>query len=104
MPTSAPSRSTSSTKPDPLLNPVGVKGLGKVSMVGVAAAICNAIFHATGQRHRRLPVRIEDLLLPLNERDIACPRYGGGFMRFTKGGQHECTPGEQDGPRHRRND
>ena len=56
-------------EPDPLLNPVGVKGLGEVSMVGVAAAICNAIFHATGQRHRRLPVRIEDLLLPLNERE-----------------------------------
>jgi hypothetical protein len=50
-------------RPDPLLNPVGVKGLGELSMVGVAAAICNAIFHATGQRHRRLPVRIEDLLL-----------------------------------------
>jgi xanthine dehydrogenase YagR molybdenum-binding subunit len=49
-------------EPDPLLNPVGVKGLGEVCMVGVAPAICNAVFHATGRRHRRLPIRIEDLL------------------------------------------
>ncbi|GII32581.1 xanthine dehydrogenase family protein molybdopterin-binding subunit [Planotetraspora mira] len=49
-------------EPDLLLNPVGVKGLGEVSMVGVAAAIANAVFHATGRRHRRLPIRIEDVL------------------------------------------
>jgi xanthine dehydrogenase YagR molybdenum-binding subunit len=35
-------------EPDPLLNPVGVKGLGEVAMVGVAPAIANALFHATG--------------------------------------------------------
>jgi xanthine dehydrogenase YagR molybdenum-binding subunit len=61
-------------QPDPLLNPAGVKGLGELSMVGVAPAICNAIYHATGQRHRRLPVRIEDLLLPLNELMVAPTR------------------------------
>jgi xanthine dehydrogenase YagR molybdenum-binding subunit len=49
-------------EPDPLLNPVGVKGLGEVAMVGVAAAVANAVFHATGRRHRRLPIRIEDVL------------------------------------------
>jgi xanthine dehydrogenase YagR molybdenum-binding subunit len=49
-------------RPDPLLNPVGVKGLGEVSMVGVAAAASNAIFHATGRRVRRLPITIADLL------------------------------------------
>jgi xanthine dehydrogenase YagR molybdenum-binding subunit len=49
-------------EPDPLLNPVGVKGLGEVAMVGVAPAICNAVFNATGRRCRRLPIRIEDLL------------------------------------------
>ena len=48
--------------PDPLLNPLGVKGLGEVAMVGVAPAIVNAVFHATGKPLRQLPVRIEDLL------------------------------------------
>jgi xanthine dehydrogenase YagR molybdenum-binding subunit len=52
-------------EPDPLLNPVGVKGLGEVSMVGVSAAIGNALFHATGTRFRRLPIRIEDVLASL---------------------------------------
>lgn len=49
-------------EPDPLLNKDGLKTLGEVVMTGVAPAIANAIFHATGQRHRSLPVRIEDLL------------------------------------------
>lgn len=52
-------------EPDPLLNPVGVKGLGEVAMVGVSAAIGNAVFHATGTRFRRLPIRIEDILASL---------------------------------------
>jgi xanthine dehydrogenase YagR molybdenum-binding subunit len=49
-------------QPDPLLNPMGVKGLGEVAMVGVSAAIGNAVFHATGTRFRRLPIHIEDVL------------------------------------------
>ncbi|WNG50579.1 xanthine dehydrogenase family protein molybdopterin-binding subunit [Archangium minus] len=49
-------------EPDPVLNSMGVKGLGEVVMVGVAPAIVNAIHHATGRRIRHLPVRIEDLL------------------------------------------
>jgi xanthine dehydrogenase YagR molybdenum-binding subunit len=49
-------------RPDPLLNDVGVKGLGEVALVGVAAAIANAVYHATGHRIRRLPIRVEDLL------------------------------------------
>ena len=48
--------------PDPKFNSAGVKGLGEVSMVGVAAAIGNAIYHATGHRVRDLPIRIEHLL------------------------------------------
>jgi xanthine dehydrogenase YagR molybdenum-binding subunit len=48
--------------PDPRLNDVGVKGLGEVAMVGVAAAIANAVYHATGRRLRRLPIRVDDLL------------------------------------------
>jgi len=43
------------------INPAGVKGLGELGNVGTNAAVCNAIFHATGQRIRKLPVRLEDL-------------------------------------------
>lgn len=49
-------------RPDPLLNASGVKGLGEVAMVGVAAAIANAVHHATGKRVRKLPIRVEDVL------------------------------------------
>jgi xanthine dehydrogenase YagR molybdenum-binding subunit len=49
-------------KPDFTFNNAGAKGLGEVSMAGVAAAIANAVFHATGRRLRDLPIRIEDLL------------------------------------------
>ncbi|MEV0371312.1 xanthine dehydrogenase family protein molybdopterin-binding subunit [Streptomyces sp. NPDC050636] len=47
---------------DEIVNPLGVKGLGEVGMVGAAAAIANAVFHATGRRVRELPIRIEHLL------------------------------------------
>jgi xanthine dehydrogenase YagR molybdenum-binding subunit len=49
-------------KPDLKFNSAGVKGLGEVCMVGVAPAIANAVFHATGRRLRNLPIRIEHLL------------------------------------------
>jgi xanthine dehydrogenase YagR molybdenum-binding subunit len=44
------------------VNPAGVKGLGELANVGTAAAVANAVYHATGQRIRRLPIRIESLL------------------------------------------
>jgi xanthine dehydrogenase YagR molybdenum-binding subunit len=46
---------------DDQINPAGVKGLGELANVGTNAAICNAIYHATGQRIRQLPVRLERL-------------------------------------------
>jgi xanthine dehydrogenase YagR molybdenum-binding subunit len=49
-------------KPDFRFNSAGVKGLGEISMVGVAPAIANAVYHATGRRLRNLPIRIEHLL------------------------------------------
>ncbi|QCI64001.1 xanthine dehydrogenase family protein molybdopterin-binding subunit [Phreatobacter stygius] len=47
---------------DPHLNPLGVKGLGEIALVGTAPAVTNAVFHATGRRVRDLPIRIEALL------------------------------------------
>ncbi len=43
-------------------NPLGVKGLGEIGIVGTAAAIANAVFHATGVRVRNLPITIDKLL------------------------------------------
>jgi xanthine dehydrogenase YagR molybdenum-binding subunit len=47
---------------DPHVNPLGVKGLGEVAIVGVAPAIANAVFHATGRRIREFPITLEKLL------------------------------------------
>lgn len=47
---------------DPHVNPLGVKGIGEVGMVGVSAAIANAIFHATGKRVRSLPITLDKVL------------------------------------------
>jgi xanthine dehydrogenase YagR molybdenum-binding subunit len=43
-------------------NPLGAKGIGELPMVGVAAAVANAVFHATGVRVRDLPIRVEHLI------------------------------------------
>jgi len=48
--------------PDLVLNPLGARGVGEIGLAGIAAAITNAVHHATGVRVRELPVRIEDLL------------------------------------------
>lgn len=47
---------------DKIVNPLGVKGLGELGMVGVPAAIANAIYHATGKRVRHLPITPDKLL------------------------------------------
>ncbi len=41
---------------DPHVNPIGVKGIGEIGLVGAAAAIANAVYHATGKRIRDLPI------------------------------------------------
>jgi xanthine dehydrogenase YagR molybdenum-binding subunit len=43
-------------------SPVGIKGLGEIGVVGVAAAVANAVYHATGRRFRSLPITIDQLL------------------------------------------
>ena len=47
---------------DPHVNPLGVKGVGEIAVVGVAAAIANAIYHATGKRVRELPITPDKLM------------------------------------------
>ncbi|MFG2605906.1 xanthine dehydrogenase family protein molybdopterin-binding subunit [Streptomyces sp. NPDC048514] len=47
---------------DDVVNPLGVKGVGEIGQVGAAAAIVNAVHHATGRRMRTIPITIEDLL------------------------------------------
>ena len=50
------------TEHDDKASPLGVKGLGEIGIVGTAAAIANAIYHATGKRIRNLPITIDKLL------------------------------------------
>jgi xanthine dehydrogenase YagR molybdenum-binding subunit len=47
---------------DTAINPLGVKGIGEIGIVGTSAALANAIYHATGQRLRDLPLRIDSLI------------------------------------------
>jgi xanthine dehydrogenase YagR molybdenum-binding subunit len=47
---------------DDLVNPLGVKGVGEIGIVGTAAAIANAVFHATGKRVRDLPITIDKVM------------------------------------------
>jgi xanthine dehydrogenase YagR molybdenum-binding subunit len=47
---------------DKIVNPLGVKGMGELGMVGIPAAIANAVFHATGKRVRELPITPDKLL------------------------------------------
>jgi len=44
------------------LNPMGTKGVGEVGLVGIAAALANAVYHATGKRIRDLPITLDKLL------------------------------------------
>jgi xanthine dehydrogenase YagR molybdenum-binding subunit len=47
---------------DPHVNPLGVKGIGEIGTIGSAAAIANAVYHATGKRIRDLPITLDKLL------------------------------------------
>ncbi len=47
---------------DPHFNPMGAKGVGEIGIVGTAAAIANAVYHATGIRIRDLPITLDKLL------------------------------------------
>lgn len=47
---------------DPHVNPLGAKGIGEIGIVGVGAAIANAVYHATGKRVRDLPVTLDKVM------------------------------------------
>lgn len=49
-------------KPDPVINPMGSKGMGEIALIGFAAAVANAVYHATGTRVRDLPITPDKLL------------------------------------------
>lgn len=49
-------------KPDSILDPMGAKGLGEVGLIGFAAAVANAVYHATGKRVRDLPITSDKLI------------------------------------------
>ncbi|MGK9463706.1 xanthine dehydrogenase family protein molybdopterin-binding subunit [Streptomyces sp. G6] len=53
-------------------DPVGIKGVGEIGIVGAAAAVANAVWHATGVRHRSLPIRPDRVL------SATVPTAGGG--------------------------
>jgi xanthine dehydrogenase YagR molybdenum-binding subunit len=46
---------------DMLTEPIGIKGIAEIGVVGVSAAIANAVYHATGRRIRSLPITVEQL-------------------------------------------
>jgi xanthine dehydrogenase YagR molybdenum-binding subunit len=48
-------------EPDDVINPLGIKGVGEIGIVGVAAAVANAVYHATGKRVRDLPITLDKL-------------------------------------------
>jgi len=49
-------------KPDPYINPIGAKGMGEIATIGVAAAVANAVYNATGKRVRDLPITPDKLI------------------------------------------
>jgi xanthine dehydrogenase YagR molybdenum-binding subunit len=48
-------------EPDDIINPLGIKGVGEIGLVGVASGIANAVYHATGKRVRDLPITLDKL-------------------------------------------
>jgi xanthine dehydrogenase YagR molybdenum-binding subunit len=49
--------------PDTRFNAMGARGIGEIGLAGIAAAIANGVYHATGVRVRDLPIRVEELLV-----------------------------------------
>jgi len=65
--------------PDPM-TPLGTKGVGELAITGMAAAIANAVYHATGARIRSLPISIEKML----RSESASPRPGASLESISR--------------------
>lgn len=52
---------------DPHVNALGIKGVGEIGITGTAGAVANAVWHATGIRVRRFPIRIDDLVMLMSD-------------------------------------
>jgi xanthine dehydrogenase YagR molybdenum-binding subunit len=50
-------------KPDFKVNPMGAKGMGEIAIIGMAAAVANAIYNATGKRIRTLPITPDKVMM-----------------------------------------
>jgi xanthine dehydrogenase YagR molybdenum-binding subunit len=50
-------------EPDPFINPDGVRGIGEIGITGMAGAVANAVFHATGVRVRDLPITLDKVMI-----------------------------------------
>jgi xanthine dehydrogenase YagR molybdenum-binding subunit len=50
-------------KPDFKVNPMGAKGMGEIAIIGMAAAVANAIYNATGKRLRELPITPDKVMM-----------------------------------------
>lgn len=57
-------------------DPVGIKGVGEIGIVGAAAAVANAVWHATGVRHRNLPIRPDRILAASASASASADRAG----------------------------
>jgi CO/xanthine dehydrogenase Mo-binding subunit len=81
------------------MTPLGTKGIGELALAGMAAAIANAVYHATGTRVRSLPISIEKLLRHESSSrrtsstlDATAGRAGAGATRpyeFTLGAESQ---------------
>jgi xanthine dehydrogenase YagR molybdenum-binding subunit len=49
-------------EPDFEFNPIGCRGIGEIGITGIAAAVANAVYHATGKRVRDLPITPDKLM------------------------------------------
>ena len=81
---------------DQEVSPLGVKGLGEIGIVGTAAAVANAIFHATGTRVRRFPITLDKLDLTLER-----GRHAWGGLQFDTCERPRSTRSEQRAYLHR---
>ena len=71
---SSPKLTTILVETDEPLGPYGAKSISEIPINAPAPAVANAIFHAIGVRFQKLPIRPEDVLRALREKESASPQ------------------------------